>query len=63
MPLELSALAKNSVLNTVAVYSEADTRIYLTLSFADEAVCIGPAPSKDSYLKIPFNYFLLHKSP
>jgi acetyl-CoA carboxylase biotin carboxylase subunit len=36
---------------TVAVYSEAD-RYSPHVQFADEAVCIGPAPSKDSYLKI-----------
>ena len=36
---------------TVAVYSEAD-REALHAQLADEAVCIGPAPSKDSYLNM-----------
>jgi acetyl-CoA carboxylase biotin carboxylase subunit len=38
-------------LKTVAVYSTAD-REALHVRFADEAVCIGPPPSKDSYLRI-----------
>lgn len=39
-------------IKTVAVYSTAD-RESLHVKFADEAVCIGPAPSKESYLNIP----------
>ena len=39
-------------IKTVAVYSTADKES-LHVRFADEAVCIGPPPSKSSYLNIP----------
>ncbi len=39
-------------IQTVAVYSTAD-RESLHVRFADEAVCIGPPPSSESYLSVP----------
>ncbi|MBE50436.1 MAG: acetyl-CoA carboxylase biotin carboxylase subunit [Flavobacteriales bacterium] len=43
---------KEMGIKTVSVYSKADKES-LHVKFADEAVCIGPAPSSESYLKIP----------
>lgn len=43
---------KEMSIKTVAVHSEAD-REALHVRYADEAVCIGPAPSAQSYLNIP----------
>src|SRR3954451_21813901 len=43
---------KEMGIRTVAVHSEAD-REALHVRYADEAVCIGPAPSAQSYLNIP----------
>ena len=43
---------KEMGLKTVSVYSKADIES-LHVRFADEAVCIGPAISKESYLSIP----------
>src|SRR5210317_531410 len=42
---------KEMGIKTVAVYSKADADS-LHVRFADEAVCIGPAPSSESYLKM-----------
>jgi len=50
--LRVIRTCKEMGIATVAVYSTAD-RDSLHVRFADEAVCIGPPPSKDSYLKIP----------
>lgn len=50
--LRVIRTCKEMGIQTVAVYSTAD-RESLHVRFADEAVCIGPPSSKDSYLKIP----------
>jgi acetyl-CoA carboxylase biotin carboxylase subunit len=49
--LRIIRTCKEMNIQTVAVYSTADKES-LHVRFADEAVCIGPPPSKDSYLKI-----------
>ncbi|RIK58754.1 acetyl-CoA carboxylase biotin carboxylase subunit, partial [candidate division KSB1 bacterium] len=50
--LRIIRACKELGIKTVAVYSEADAES-LHVRFADEAVCIGAGPSKDSYLNIP----------
>jgi acetyl-CoA carboxylase, biotin carboxylase subunit len=50
--LRIIRTCKEMGIKTVAVYSTADKES-LHVRFADEAVCIGPPPSSDSYLKIP----------
>ena len=50
--LRILRACKEMGIRTVAVYSKAD-RDLLHVRLADEAVCIGPAASKDSYLNIP----------
>jgi acetyl-CoA carboxylase biotin carboxylase subunit len=50
--LRIIRAARELEIETVAVYSEAD-RDSLHVRLADEAVCIGPAPSAKSYLNIP----------
>ncbi|HXX14623.1 MAG TPA: acetyl-CoA carboxylase biotin carboxylase subunit [Candidatus Eremiobacteraceae bacterium] len=50
--LRVICACKELGIGTVAVYSEAD-RNALHVRFADEAVCIGPPRSSESYLNIP----------
>lgn len=50
--LRVIRTCKEMGIKTVAVYSTADKES-LHVRFADEAVCIGPAPSSQSYLNIP----------
>ena len=50
--LRIIRTCKEMGIKTVAVYSTADKES-LHVKFADEAVCIGPPPSKDSYLSMP----------
>jgi acetyl-CoA carboxylase biotin carboxylase subunit len=50
--LRVIRACKELSIQTVAVYSEAD-RESLHVRFADDDVCIGPAPARDSYLRIP----------
>ncbi|MGK0389911.1 MAG: acetyl-CoA carboxylase biotin carboxylase subunit, partial [Maribacter sp.] len=50
--LRIIRTCKEMGISTVAVYSTADKES-LHVRFADEAVCIGPASSTESYLSIP----------
>ena len=50
--LRVICACKELGVRTVAVYSEAD-RNSLHVRFADEAICIGPPRSAESYLNIP----------
>ncbi len=50
--LRIIRTCKEMNIRTVAVYSTADKES-LHVRFADEAVCIGPPASRDSYLNIP----------
>src|SRR6187455_492989 len=49
--LRVMRSARELGIQTVAVFSEAD-RNALHVRYADEAVCIGPPPSSESYLRI-----------
>jgi acetyl-CoA carboxylase, biotin carboxylase subunit len=48
----ISAVARGMGIATVAVYSDADAELPFVRE-ADEAVRVGPAPARDSYLNIP----------
>jgi acetyl-CoA carboxylase biotin carboxylase subunit len=50
--LRIQRAAKELGIRTVAVHSTADADA-MHVRLADEAVCIGPAPARDSYLNIP----------
>ncbi len=58
--LRIIRTCKEMGIKTVAVYSTADKES-LHVRFADEAVCIGPAPiASESYLNIPILLLLLN---
>jgi acetyl-CoA carboxylase biotin carboxylase subunit len=50
--LRVLRACKELEIKTVAVHSKADREL-MHVRLADESVCIGPAPSSDSYLNVP----------
>ena len=48
--LRIARACRELGIQTLAVYSEADEQSLL-LQLADEAICIGPAPGNESYLR------------
>lgn len=50
--LRITRACKTLGIKTVGIYSDADKDL-MHLRFVDEAVCIGPGASSDSYLNIP----------
>src|SRR5512141_2077486 len=52
LALRIQRACREMGIKTVAIHSEADADAKHVM-LADESVCIGPAPSRDSYLNIP----------
>src|SRR5437764_13581927 len=50
--LRVMRAAKELGISTVAVYSTADKEA-MHVKLADESVCIGPPPARESYLNVP----------
>jgi acetyl-CoA carboxylase, biotin carboxylase subunit len=50
--LRILRACKELDIRTIAVHSSADREL-MHVRLADESVCIGPAPSRDSYLNVP----------
>ncbi|MCY4609440.1 MAG: acetyl-CoA carboxylase biotin carboxylase subunit [bacterium] len=50
--LRIHRACREMGIRTVAVHSEVDTNA-MHVRLADESVCIGPAPARDSYLNVP----------
>ena len=50
--LRILRACKELDIRTIAVHSKADREL-MHVRLADESVCIGPAPSRDSYLNVP----------